>query len=510
MLNNIENPSYLFVAPADGAPYALTLEVNNSLFVGSGSSCRIVMEGEKIEPIHCMFSMGDQRVLRVQDWNTESGTVLNGQPISAETTLQSGDELEIGGNRIVPVLSRDVHQRYADRLADAEPVAGSTTVEPSPAAEPEVTPMNEEPISPINEEPLAPINEEPMAPSDEQPVRQVDEMATGDDLEPQSFAYDPLANLDEEPDPTLAETYETDAWDDSEIQGFDPDESLNEEVELLRMEVDQLRFELAERDAQLHSANESPGEIESMEVDDNETVQLVNRLEELLEELQSSDDRVTGLEELLRASDQATQDEREEREQLESWVTEIEQRLSQRESEAAAEMARLVSQLKQARTLHRQADAQLKKALLCRTGESHDGSNDLVQKLREQVEELQQQLESANTEIDRLRTEASAVPTESQSSEQLREMEQKLLQSQVESSRERAEISRQRAELQRLRDELEEKLATTRKMGKADMRVEAMRQHLREIHQEEKLALETKKQSSLSGRITRLLSRVSS
>ena len=47
-------------------------------------------------------------------------------------------------------------------------------------------------------------------------------------------------------------------------------------------------------------------------------------------------------------------------------------------------------------------------------------------------------------------------------------------------------------------------------MDDADSRVMAMRQHLRDIHEEEKLEQEERKQRSLGGRISRLLNRVGS
>ena len=55
-------------------------------------------------------------------------------------------------------------------------------------------------------------------------------------------------------------------------------------------------------------------------------------------------------------------------------------------------------------------------------------------------------------------------------------------------------MSRQRAELERLRGELEDKLNSAKEIGHADSRVQAIRQHLREIHEEEKLEQEEKRQ----------------
>ena len=135
------------------------------------------------------------------------------------------------------------------------------------------------------------------------------------------------------------------------------------------MEVDQLRFELAERDAQVQKLSSNRAQPEFDDDENDETVRLVNRLEELLDELQTSDERVRGMEELLRASDQATQAEREERCHLESWVEEIEQRVAQREAESAAELSRLQMRLGRNASAFQTGESQMKEAL-CGTRQS--------------------------------------------------------------------------------------------------------------------------------------------
>ena len=246
------------------------------------------------------------------------------------------------------------------------------------------------------------------------------------------------------------------------------------------------------------------------EEEDDQTVQLVNRLESLLEELQDSDARVRGLEDMLRASDQATQAERDERKQLESWVTEIEERVRQRESESEAELARLQALLSEVTFRHKQTQHQLRQVLQSKdsTGTANDASNELVLKLREQVEELEQRLEESSQENSTLQQRVSEADKQGGGEIEIRALEQKLLQQEVESSRERAEMARQRAELEALRGELEDKLRSAKNTGNGDARLQAMREHLREIHAEEKSVQEQKRQRSLSGRISRLLNSV--
>lgn len=501
VFKNTENSAYLFVDRPGEEPLVAALEENNSLFVGSGSSCRVVLQGAGIEPIHCMFWMNEQRIVRVQDWNTDIGFTINGHGVSAETILNSGDELCIGENRIVAVLSPEVHQRVEHQLLSLN--------------------RSQQMNNDVSEIELADdqpnLGESRDLPLDEVVAEQLDSRSVAVDSESESqesaaskspaFEYDVMADLD---------SVDVEAEESASEFGFDGiatghensamlNEGRDEELELMRMEVDQLRFELAERDAQLDNFSDMNLEPEPAHDKDEETIQLVNRLEDLLGELQVSDDRVRGLEDLLRASDQATQAERDERRQLETWVTEIEQRVAEREAESEAELGRVKDQLDETTARHKQTQIHLKKVLQSKSVASGEAAEDLILSFREQVEELEKRLEASTTEIDQLRRQAQSDEKETASRDAMHEMEQKLLQQQVETARERAEMSRQRAELEQLKSELEEKLRTAKNTGNGDTRLQAMRQHLREIHEEEKIEREEQRQRSLGGRISRLL-----
>ena len=497
------NPKYLFVEPLGVEPYTVALEENNSLFVGTGSNCRIALRGDTVEPIHCMFWMDEEGILRVQDWNTTTGTLLNGSSASDETVLKSGDELEIGGNRIIPVLSHEVHQKFAHVLNRQTDDTDASQVDNDPVPD-------DQPESPQTAS--GPVDELPMetSPTNETPDRTPEVQSIGhNSVESASseFQYDVLADLDSIDPVDPADNPLGNQWGFANPE--DRDESQNEEVELLRLEVEQLRFELSERDSMLESSGRT-GTSGLDEEEDDQTVQLVNRLESLLEELQDSDARVRGLEDMLRASDQATQAERDERKQLESWVTEIEERVRQRESESEAELARLQALLSEVTFRHKQTQHQLRQVLQSKdsTGTANDASNELVLKLREQVEELEQRLEESSQENSTLQQRVSEADKQGGGEIEIRALEQKLLQQEVESSRERAEMARQRAELEALRGELEDKLRSAKNTGNGDARLQAMREHLREIHAEEKSVQEQKRQRSLSGRISRLLNSV--
>src|SRR5262249_20519762 len=94
----------------------------------------------------------------------------------------------------------------------------------------------------------------------------------------------------------------------------------HETLELLRAEVSQLEQELADRDARLAeltaavTAGESAGGDHAESSPD--TLALVARLEQLLDELERKDERTAALEEMLRVAEEASRAEQEERCQI--------------------------------------------------------------------------------------------------------------------------------------------------------------------------------------------------
>ena len=74
---------------------------------------------------------------------------------------------------------------------------------------------------------------------------------------------------------------------------------MQETFDILRAEVEQLQLEVAERDAQLAEALATKREAEPT-LDEATVTNLMERLEEMLDELDRSDERTGTLEELLR------------------------------------------------------------------------------------------------------------------------------------------------------------------------------------------------------------------
>ena len=496
--NHLDHPSYLFVQTFDSEDCAFALDIDNSLFLGSGGHCGVILPDEDAESTHCMFWINEQNVLRVQDWDTSGRTLVNGQPVCSEVILKSGDELKIGNTKIMPVLDRQMHQKIVGQLSTQRFMT-------SPKPNKEATMPAE--TSQTHSEPETNSETKQRVADDECKIDSDEKMANleSDSQHPsEDLLADDSQQAFSQTDEGIEFGYEVISFGKEEDNQGPTDPN---EAERLQLEVDQLRQQITDQESQFDGVGDSQHHSQFETVENDDTIQLVNRLEELLEELSNSDDRVRGLEELLRVSDNATQAERDERQQLESWVSEIEQRVEQKEAESAAEMGRLESRLSDTREQLKVAHTQLKSALQSTTGSTNSHADELALELRQQIEQLQEQLESARIENERL-CKASPVNTGDDVHEELLRTKEELLQAKVDSSREQAELSRQRVELEQLKGELDEKLKNAKKLGNGDTRLKAMRQHLREIHEEEKIEREERRQKSLSGRISRLLQRV--
>ena len=524
------------------------LDVDTNTLVGSGGHCRIQLEGDEIRSLHCILALKEEGFLEVRDWYTGS-TLLNGEAIKDSVDMREDDRLQVGSYEITVALEsadqtetspesqsesaadmdQDGEERSesalqenneeaaleAERNVDELPVDEAQDVDEAAA---DVATVADESVAtePVDEAPVdeAPVDEVPV---DEAPVdgeTDADIAGPTEESEP-ALIEDSTPQPEQEPvvEPSREFVYDIDAAEE-EMNGasagfaapaFNSDTSVDaDELQLLRMEIDQLRFELAEKEA---APEQSPGQLSR-----DQTVKLVSRLEELLEELRFSDVRSQELEELLRTADQATCDEREERKQIESWVTDLEGRITQREEETEAEVQQLKKLLTEARASQQKSNECLKSVIDVKTQSGEAVPTELANDLKKQIESLQLQLQTAQEEATDLRGKleeqaASVIPLQVQ----LNESEQQLAAMQLEAANERAEVSRQRVELQRLKTDLEGRLDSSDDGDNADSRIRAMREHLKELHvKDEENKQESKDNGGLANRITNLLQRVSS
>jgi chromosome segregation ATPase len=220
-----------------------------------------------------------------------------------------------------------------------------------------------------------------------------------------------------------------------------------------------------------------------------------------LAELGEHDERVATLQEVLQTAEIQNQAEREERNCLENWVGEIEQRISERESEWQAEQDALRSRLDQASADRDRLQQQLHAAAQ-RYGKASVGdaiADETLEQLQKQNSELQTALEDGKKQIASLSRQIERLQTEEPESMQI----------------ERAELAKEKAAVSRMRFQLSKQLQDIEDVPDVKdqpdrefaYKLKALREHLREIHEEEKCERE-QKGDSLFGRISNLWKRV--
>ena len=447
---------YLLSENPEGDRSTVPIQPEDCLFAGSGSGCHVKLSGDNIAAIHCVFWMDLDGSVHVQDRGKTNKTTLNGQPFDV-AVFSEGDEILIGNCRLS--------------------ISTAATAEPEVAVPVETTNWE-------NHDLLSPANE-----VQDCPPETVVELDTPNEVDAPTISS-ALPALDE------GWHFEEDEEEDTLIS-FENESNFHEN-EMLRMEVEQLRSELAQRDAQSPLNNGSQENDEALSP--QATERLVLRLEELLDELQSSDDRIHKLEELLRLSDSATQAEQQERKQLESWVAGIEDRVCQKEAESVAELEHANQQLQIANTRIRDLETRLEKVI--NSGNHQDTT--AVKEFQQQLERAQTQYQQVMDENAQLKSQLEEQRAPGRSQAEFEALEEKLMQLEVAKSRERAEMARQRAEMERMVHQLESNSKSQIKLQDADTRVRAMQLHLRELHDQEQ---QEKKERSLGTRISQLFSR---
>lgn len=467
----------LEVVAGDGKSFNYVLENDSSVFVGSSSTCGLRLNGKGVEDIHCMLLMSEGQ-LKVHGWHTGS-TLLNEKPIDEEADLTQGDKLKIGGHQLIVGPTSSLSN--TDSIQVVEPDVATKPVQQLEQAQLQIQQLPRD-VQPV---------ESPSEPAQPEPISSLPDVGQ--------------SNTNHEEDEMIFD-FSFDPANDREDDSFQTSAGVSDSHDLvLQREVEQLRMELAQRDqeiAELH--NQGGAAVE----DDETTVRLVNRLEDLLAELENSDQRALKLEQLLRLSDEATQAEREERSQLESWIREIEQRVAQRESESEAQQERLQVKLDETRSQLERAEAQVQRVLQSGVEEHGAADEAVVKELQTQNEELRSRLQRLSDESQSLRDQLENSDELEEAREEVERLEQQMLQMEIETSRERAEIAREKAVVRRTQDEMEKQMRDQAEMSDSDTRLTAMRQNLRERYEKEKAEREEQRNRGLGGRISQLLKSV--
>ena len=522
------------IAEGDGGQRLnANLEQGKNLFVGASNHCGLQLCGDDISSLQCLFTL-DGDVVSVQDWASKSGTFVNGEPISTKVDLGDGDEVRIATYRIrVACGTKDADRASSvpNAAFDRSGIDHTETNHSSDEAvvqTPSSAPSDDETSPRESDDRGFQLNTDGRHdPSLEQAeaasASEVGESfgETSDDATLETFGEASDESLIEVTHETSSESQEETLpeascipFDDRETSDhagdsfrfdadlFEADSFDQETMQLLRAEIEDLQAALAQRDEQIASLvsdrESGGGDPDQRDELEHQTETMLRRLQDLLDEAECHDERVAVLEELLQTAEEANQAEQEERAQLEAWVGDIERRIGQREDEWKAEAEALRGQVDQARGERDRVQHQLRDA--ASQGSAPAAYQETLDRLQQQNQTLQQELDTRGKEVASLQQRLERA--ENREEETLRD--------------ERAAVARERAEVSRLRHELQQQLTESEALPRAKdqpdrefaNRLKTLREHLKEIHEEEKQEREQRGGSALASRIGRLWKRL--
>ena len=424
-----------------------------------------------VAEIQCRIGFEDGK-LYVQNWMSAEGTRVNGQPMSEKTEVGLGDMIQVGPYEIV--------------------VEGNSPE--SQGIEPPSHDRNDQrPDAISRESELA----EPCTEPSPKPSHTVLESFGGDD---ESSTAD-STTLVADSTPLSRDTIEPSAADfDDDFFSFDEEETYDQEtVALLRAEIEDLQAALAQRDAELHcqraDGSAEPSQAAATAGGQQPPDEVLQRIQDLVDEANQSDERAAMLEEMLHSSEAANRSEQDERRELEAWVSDIEKRIGQREAEHAAEVEALRNRLEESKQQQSRLQHRIQDAAFVGSAPQH------YEETLENLQTVNQELEEKLAESEKRRLAA-----EQQLEQRIGEQDRALRE-------ERASIAKERAKVSRLRFELSSKLSAIEELPKPENqadketthRIQILREHLREIHEQEKLA---EKEAPLTTRLAKLWKRV--
>ena len=555
----------LIIRAQNGNAEEHKLLTGRSIFIGTSSDCGIQIAGNEIAELHCLLDVSETGV-SIQDWASSSGTILNGEPIDGKVDFGVSDSVMVG-DAVLTIRQNgvdcdDTNQPAANRdLADADPQSEQTLTASSRSSidtalsriqgligEASCTSQFDTPESATTNSDLAAENDSSDKPKvngmpwerDEQTCEQATEtdfaVETETEVEIELEAEVEVNEL-QDSDPCVAEPVskddspdllpspeseflvdkdaqaedsndDVDLWNDSiELDsGWDEEpttDSLNdlafdrETVELLSEELKELRTILAEREAHIEYLSQPQSTTDAESVQDAKNDELVNRIEQLSHEANEHDSKMSIVVDLLEAAEFKNQTELEERKALETWLGEVESRVQQRQAEWRCELDHSLKRLRQVIKQRDHAQRQLKQ----HASQSDDGQayKQTMEQLQAQNETLQQQIEESRKQIVELQQQAEA-----ESNRETDDIQQQ-----------RALIAKERADVSRMRYELSQKLAEFENVSvlestvdtETQLRLKTLREHLREIHEQERFERESKGDSLIS-RISNLWKRV--
>ncbi|MBC7967754.1 MAG: FHA domain-containing protein [Fuerstia sp.] len=422
------------------------------LAVGSDPSADICLVDDDVASTHCMI-IARGGVVTVRDCFSETGTFVDRVRVR-EMQLQTDAELRVGKTTISVKLSRSTPQPAPVRdvgtasFATSPGTSATTAVIATQAVKRELT-ENRNPDDSARR--ISTLESQLQQANAEIEVLQTRLTAATVVAAPQ---IDPYAD---------------------------------EMLELLRAEILDLQNALADRDQSpvvRSSATEVHEEANNI-LSKPDSEKLVERLEQLLLELQQRDDQIATLTELLEIAEAANRAEREERSQIDSWLRDIERRCSDREHEWLSQRTKLQAEMAAIAAERDRAEAALNANS---SNVKLEAAQNILTSLRDTAEAQRQKLQNAEQTIAQLQRELESAKH-------------------VQPREERMQLAEERSEIARLRQELEAERQRKQNPVANDenLKFQALRQHLNEIHEQEQKEREERK---LSSRIARLWQRL--
>lgn len=470
------------VKSPDGLSEFHEITPENNLIIGSSPNCSVRIDDQSVSSMHCLISLQEGR-LSVQDWYTASGTFLNGERLNTPCTFGPGDDIRVGEYKIsVDFEANKANDaNLAETARGAEPATLSSHLN---AAFADDNPPSEEP--PLDDD-------DPLA-----AVRALRTEIVDGELDSLRQRVNDLELENEELRQLQAQQAEIGFGDSADP--FD-----REMLDLLKAEVEELQSEVAQRDARIAELQNGASEADVPQ-DTTETEALVERLEVMLAELEAGDERVAALEDLLRNSDDAARAEADERRQLAAWANDIEERVSQREADWQAQEDALRSQIRGLEEEREKFDEQIRD-ITRRQGTTAQAQ--LVTELRAKIDDLTEQVRKTEEARDKLQEHIDDVEFQKTDSGQKARLEEMVREERLQIAQERAEVTRERSELARLRTEMEVLGSTNaRKVDDATCRVQAFREHLKDIGNKPPTSSAGAEKTGLAGRLSRLWKRL--
>ena len=307
------NKMLVLIATNDyGATHRYELKNDQGVFVGKSSNCGLQLHDTKLSDIHCRIGL-EAGKLRIQNWMSATGTLVNGSEIEAEQELELLDVIQVGSHKIRIATSNAA----ADALIpeSATPVAKVTEVPETPREAEQDFNESDPSMSLVDTDSLLETL------TDRLLHHESDSMAGVDSARGESSSLDTDVSISGEDEVELDLSIDPESMDlDVDFFSLEEEETYDHEtVALLQAEIEELRTALAQRDAeQSVDSYSATNEDDSTAIEATDEVLL--RMQELIEEADRSDERVAILEEMLHSAEDASRSERDERNQLEAWV----------------------------------------------------------------------------------------------------------------------------------------------------------------------------------------------